>query len=929
MSKKKKTSAKQTKPNLQKPAAKPAAKPEKAAQAGKKSTSENQVKKETAAKPAQSQPQLSQENKPEPAKSDAGAKGKAEVVKKPEAQAAKPDRSAAKQSAPKTSPPTPKEGKKESTKETSKPAQAPPTETKKKDEPAPSGKKGAKGGKKKNKTPRQSVETSKSAESVEPSEPAEIESPSSAQPASAETVAESIPEEPPKADEPGQQRQVSKTLIDEDVPVQPIPDSSEPKQIAKTLLEISIGGLKEAAAKATGMNKAEPAQPKKVTKTIMEMDTAGLRDAVEASSRAIEDEIAAALKESEAEAASQASASEISAESADANVSASENLVTEPVAEAPKQPTVPPPADRRIAKTMLDFKAEEFFDLAYSEVDTLVDEEESQLESETERASEPAVQSAPAPSEPESAPEPPAEKPRRVAKTMLEIDAPDVNAILEAARQPVPETVLHPAREPVKEALQEPVAEEPAEPMRTSYDDVSMEDLNEFAQALKDDMPMSPPGSRAARLKKTMLGIRKHGLVSSPSMPGVSMTGESKHPEAAAEPVPVRVSRSLHPLDNFSFDNLCPADEDVQSQEQSSADAPQSFAPDAQSESRSEMSADSGDAPEGSSSDWQSAGDQGASERRRTGTVEMDNDPHEKPADGEFKGVTTVWPHDQEQAQQAENQKAQAKDSMVKAERFVPKTMLDMDFLKESLSASIVRAEEKLAESIALKAAEPPKQLLNSDDYKMVTKNCPFAWTENPDNPKDRVKYCTECSAQIYNFAGYDLAEAEALIFKRENRSNVTIYKREDGKFMTNDCPIALKKHKNTTMLVGGAAVILVLLVIMVVASFMAPQPPTPPAPPVDAGTPSPPTSDSSKEGTITGTRPLTTAGTAAGSGTTSSTATGKDAPGTFHYKRGQGIIQQPVEPVVVPQDDTAIPGTTSGYDEQGKFWQYTDKGNN
>ncbi len=69
--------------------------------------------------------------------------------------------------------------------------------------------------------------------------------------------------------------------------------------------------------------------------------------------------------------------------------------------------------------------------------------------------------------------------------------------------------------------------------------------------------------ARQERLRKTFLGIRKHGLASSASMAGVGTTGDAQRPEIAAEDAPVRVSRSLHPLDNFSFDDVCPADDNV------------------------------------------------------------------------------------------------------------------------------------------------------------------------------------------------------------------------------------------------------------------------------------------------------------------------------------------------------------------------------
>lgn len=865
MSKKKKTSAKQTKPKTQKPAAKPA----KETAAPKRDVAEP---KKEASKPAATQVSQAKEKKPDQADSkqsisEASSKGKPEAASKSVSSKQEPAQA----------------------KVDSKPASPPPSEAKKVEAAKSTAKGQTSGKRKKDKTPRQSAE-SQDDELAAVAEPQEepvlsptgdvseeakresvIDEPAANTPVSAPLEANSISNVEAEAPFPAGEakRKVAKTLIDEDVNFSPnldVPSDSVEKKAAEatnTKPESNVGALHEAASKATGTapNAQEP--PRKVARTLMDFDSAGLRDAVEASARAIEEEIAAAIKESEVDSAA-------------------------PPSVAPKAP-VPKPADRKIAKTMLDFKAEEFFELADFATGT---EEEAAEQSPHpgQSATDPSVSTPAAESV-----SPPPQQPRKVAKTMLEVDVSNINAVVEAAN----------AKE-----------QEPPRDFSAGYDDVSMDDLNEFAQALRDNTAMSPPGSRAERLRKTMLGIRKHGLVSSPSMPGVSLPSENTAPEVPASTAPVRVSRSLHPLDNFSFDNLCPADEDA-----SSVSQDQSMAPD------HDVLADS--APSGDtavSADWRSAGDQGAEVKKKTGTVELSQSPHSQ-ADGDFKGVTTVWPHDQEKQEQQE-QPTEAKQGSIKPERFIPKTMLDMDFLKESLSASVSRAEERLAESIAQKASEPPKQVLTADDYKMVSPNCPFVWADNPDNPKERVKYCTECSAQIYNFTGFDMTESQSLIFKRENRQNAPLYKREDGKFMTNDCPIALKKKKDKQMLIGGAALVLVLLVIMVVASFMAPQPPAPSAP--SAADSSSTSSDSTSSSTTTGSAVSVPDSKEPGAGKNGNA----EAPGTFHYKKGkvtQSPTQSPgtVPPVTVPDENPTIPGTTSGYDEGGQFWQYTDKGNN
>ena len=936
MSKKKKTSLKQTKPNIQKPAAKTA----KESAVSKKDASE--PKKDAGSKSAKTQIPQGKGKQPEqvespPAKAEASGKGKTESSVKPVSAKAQTDNSKVETPAPKAEPTAP----------ISKTQSAPKPVSKKKDESkAPV--KGQKGGnKKKDKAPRQSVKAEASEEGpalLTASEP--VISPSGDENASNKVVEtkagtaastsvpaeeESLIEAPGAAEtpsiQPEQGRKIAKTLIDEEVNFSPesMPAGDSSGQgVDKNISEVSIGGLKDAAGKATGTSAKAEEPPRKVPKTLMEISTDGLRDAVEASSRAIEEEIAAAIKESEAssdglrdsvEASSLAIEDEIAAAIKDAE--AANEKASSAIPKAESKAPAPKAADRKIAKTMLDFRAEEFFELA--NLDTGNSEDSADAHSSAPGSESQA--SAPA-AETQQTKLP--EQTRKVAKTMLEVDISNIHAIVEAANASAqgtaPENIAPTGTESKTPTSQQKSLEEsnqePPRDLSSGYDDVSMDDLNEFAQALRDNTAMSPPVSRSERLRKTMLGIRKHGLSSSPSMPGISLPTENQPESSSTERSPLRVSRSLHPLDNFSFDNLCPAD-DIDAASQTESKPPEH-----------DVLADSATSGEPVDAEWREAAEQDTDGTKKTGTVELNHNPHDTPANSEFKGVTTVWPHDQEKKELP----AEARQSTVKPERFVPKTMLDMDFLKESLSASVSRAEERLAESIAQKASAPPKQLLTSDDFKIASPNCPFVWNDNSDNPKERVKYCTQCSAQIYNFTGFDMTESQSLIFKRENRKNAPLYKREDGKFMTSDCPIALKKSKDKQMLIGGTALVLILLLIMVIASFMVPQSPPASTPSADSsGDTTPASRDQSVPGSRTSdTTTSSGSSEASPSSSSSSSSSTKSSPGAYHYVRGKGVVQN--EPIVVPvpeSEPTTPANTNSGYDEGGKFWQYTDKGNN
>src|SRR5262249_26791650 len=95
----------------------------------------------------------------------------------------------------------------------------------------------------------------------------------------------------------------------------------------------------------------------------------------------------------------------------------------------------------------------------------------------------------------------------------------------------------------------------------------------------------------------------------------------------------------------------------------------------------------------------------------------------------------------------------------------------------------------------------------------------------NDTKGQERFRSCAKCQMCVYNFEGLELPEAQALIYKRENRRKFTLYKRTDGKFMTCDCPVALKNRRDMILIsVGGIA----LLIAAIVITIMMPPPPKP-----------------------------------------------------------------------------------------------------
>jgi hypothetical protein len=60
----------------------------------------------------------------------------------------------------------------------------------------------------------------------------------------------------------------------------------------------------------------------------------------------------------------------------------------------------------------------------------------------------------------------------------------------------------------------------------------------------------------------------------------------------------------------------------------------------------------------------------------------------------------------------------------------------------------------------------------------------------------DCVRFCGQCSLNVYNLSSMTRADAEGLITRTEGRLCVKFYRRFDGSIITKDCPIGLQAIK-------------------------------------------------------------------------------------------------------------------------------------
>ena len=225
----------------------------------------------------------------------------------------------------------------------------------------------------------------------------------------------------------------------------------------------------------------------------------------------------------------------------------------------------------------------------------------------------------------------------------------------------------------------------------------------------------------------------------------------------------------------------------------------------------------------------------------------------------------------------------------------VARTLLDHQALYKEVSKSAQKVEQKAVELAIVQAKEPVIEPIKGD--KMAS---PCAWTWGDDNSKDKFRYCEQCQAHIYNLAGMNRQEVDAIILVRQNIKKYTLYERADGKFMTVDCPVQLKRKKQLMLIIFGT----VLLVVTLVASMVL-MPPAPPPP-----------------------KPVAT-GKTNSTGTATSTDKGNlqqvqvRSDGSFRYEAGKNLPPPPH--LQVPRPVKTQTQSAPDPDENGQFWQYTN----
>jgi Carboxypeptidase regulatory-like domain len=92
----------------------------------------------------------------------------------------------------------------------------------------------------------------------------------------------------------------------------------------------------------------------------------------------------------------------------------------------------------------------------------------------------------------------------------------------------------------------------------------------------------------------------------------------------------------------------------------------------------------------------------------------------------------------------------------------------------------------------------------DSFDRLRIASPCPVGWEQMKGN--EQVRFCEQCSLNVYNFSGMTRRQAEAVVRRTEGRLCARFYRRADGTIITRDCPVGLRALRRRMARVAGAA---------------------------------------------------------------------------------------------------------------------------
>lgn len=94
-------------------------------------------------------------------------------------------------------------------------------------------------------------------------------------------------------------------------------------------------------------------------------------------------------------------------------------------------------------------------------------------------------------------------------------------------------------------------------------------------------------------------------------------------------------------------------------------------------------------------------------------------------------------------------------------------------------------------------------------DHVTVAAPCNAGWENMVGD--ERVRFCGQCSLNVYNLSGMTKSEAERLVVQAEGRLCVRYYRRADGTILTKNCPVGLRALRKRASRIASASISAVL----------------------------------------------------------------------------------------------------------------------
>ena len=91
----------------------------------------------------------------------------------------------------------------------------------------------------------------------------------------------------------------------------------------------------------------------------------------------------------------------------------------------------------------------------------------------------------------------------------------------------------------------------------------------------------------------------------------------------------------------------------------------------------------------------------------------------------------------------------------------------------------------------------------NRLDHVRIAAPCKADWDQMIGD--ERVRFCGQCSLNVYNLSSMSRSDAESLIARNEGRLCVRFYRRFDGSIITKDCPVGLRAIRRRVSYVAKA----------------------------------------------------------------------------------------------------------------------------